>query len=140
MQESSRPDSRQMAPIITGRPAQLFTLSCHVIHVGLVVYVLAGWLVPVREALLVHIAFVPALILTWLLNRGSCPLNNLESRLVRGVWRDPDNREEGGFLLVLVESYLGLHPSARQMDMVTYALMAVAWALSFVHLHLMGSP
>lgn len=133
MPESSRPE-----PVITGRTAVLFSRTCHVIHVALVAFVLTGWLIPLRDVLVAHLVFVPALILTWLLNRNTCPLNNLESRLLRGVWRNEENREEGSFLLVLVESYLHLHPTQRAMDAITYALMGFCWLLSVGHLSLLG--
>lgn len=128
MPESSRP-----RPLITGRAASTLTSACHYLHTGLVIFVLVGWLVPVADVLLVHLAFVPTLVVTWLLNANTCPLNNIESRLTKGVWRDPENREEGSFLVVLVEKYLGLHPTQRLMDIVTYALMATAWLLSLAH-------
>ena len=128
MPESSRP-----RPLITGRAASTLTSACHYLHTGLVIFVLVGWLVPLADVLLVHLAFVPLLVVTWRLNANTCPLNNIESRLTKGVWRDPENREEGSFLVVLVEKYLGLHPTQRLMDIVTYALMATAWLLSLAH-------
>ena len=133
MPESSRPE-----PVITGPAAVALSRTCHTIHVALVVFVLAGWLFPVRQILVAHLMFVPALIVTWLLNRNTCPLNNLESRLLTGVWRNEENREEGSFLLVLVENYLRMHPTQRTMDAITYALMAFCWVLSICHLWLLG--
>ena len=109
---------------------------CHYLHMVLVIFVLAGWLVPVSEVLELHMAFVPLLVLTWLLNRNTCPLNNIESWLTKGVWRDAENREEGSFLVVVVEKYLGLHPSQRLMDAVTYMLMGAAWLLALGHYYL----
>ena len=128
MPENSRP-----RPLIAGRAASTLTGMCHCLHTGLVIFVLVGWLVPVSEVLLVHLAFVPMLVVTWLLNANTCPLNNIESRLTKGVWRDPESREEGSFLVVLVEKYLGLHPTQGLMDIVTYLLMATAWLLSLAH-------
>lgn len=101
---------------------------------GLVIFVLTAWLLPVTAILQAHIAFVPLLVVTWALNGNSCPLNNIETWLTKGTWRDDMNREEGSFLVVAVETYLKLHPTQRQMDMITYALMAVAWSLSLAHL------
>jgi|JI9StandDraft_2_1071091.scaffolds.fasta_scaffold20296_3 hypothetical protein len=128
MPENSRP-----RPLITGRAASTLTGLCHYLHTALVIFVLVGWLVPVADILLVHLAFVPMLVVTWLLNANTCPLNNIESRLTKGVWRDPENREEGSFLVVLVEKYLGLHPTQGLMDTITYLLMGAAWLLSLGH-------
>ena len=135
MPESSRP-----RVILTGTLARLLTTFCHALHMALVIFVLVGWLIPVTTLLQLHIAFVPLLVVTWALNGNSCPLNNMETLLTKGVWRDDTNREEGSFLVVVVEKYLGLHPTQRQMDLVTYALMAVAWALSLAHLSFRESP
>lgn len=129
MPESSRP-----RVLVSGAPARLLSTACHSLHLGFVVFVLVGWLVPVTSILQLHIAFVPLLVVTWALNENSCPLNNIETWLTKGAWRDDTNREEGSFLVVAVETYLKLHPTQRQMDMITYALMAVAWTLSLVHL------
>jgi hypothetical protein len=35
--------------------------------------------------------------------------------------------------VVLVEKYLGLHPTQRLMDTITYLLMGAAWLLSLGH-------
>jgi hypothetical protein len=119
---------------VTGAPARALSATCHAIHIGLVMFVLTGWLVPVTAILQTHIAFVPLLVVTWAFNGNACLLNNIETWLTKGIWRDGANREEGSFLLVAVETYLKLHPTQRQMDIITYALMAVAWALSLAHL------
>ena len=54
MPENSRP-----RPLITGRAASTLTSTCHYLHTALVIFVLVGWLVPVADVLLVHLAFVP---------------------------------------------------------------------------------
>ena len=108
---------------------------------ALVFYALLGWLVPSAPWLIAHLIFIPALIAVWVVNRGTCPLNNVESRLTTGKWRDPENREEGSFIVTVVERYLGLQPTQRQMDFITYALMALVWLASLIHLWLLdGIP
>lgn len=131
MPESSRP-----RVLVTGAAARALSVSCHYLHIGIMLFILLGWVVPVDGALMAHLALVPSLLLIWYFNGCSCPLNNVESYLLKGVWRDPDNREEGSFLVVLVEQYLGMQPSQRQMDMITYLIMAMAWLLSALHLWL----
>ena len=85
-----------------------------------------------------HLAFIPALVVVWLTNKGVCPLNNLETWLTSGRWRNPDNVEEGSFLVTIVERYLKIHPNQRTMDGITYSLMALVWLFSWAHLALMG--
>jgi len=103
---------------------------------GVMLFILLGWVVPVDSVLMIHLALVPSLLLIWYVNGCSCPLNNIESFLLKGMWRDPDNREEGSFLVVVVEQYLGMQPTQRQMDLLTYLIMALAWVFSALHLWL----
>jgi hypothetical protein len=121
-------------PLVTGEAAGALRVFCHGLHMALVFYGLLGWIVPNASWLVTHLIFIPGLITVWVLNNGVCPLNNLESLLTSGRWRNPDNAEEGSFLLVIVERYLGLQPTQGLMDRITYGLMALVWALSWLHL------
>lgn len=125
-------------PLVTGTAAALLSTFCHALHVALVFFGLLGWLIPSAPWLIAHLVFIPGLIVIWAMNQGVCPLNNLESRLTTGRWRNPDNAEEGSFLVTIVERYLKLHPSQRTMDRMTYALMAAVWAMSWIHLSNLG--
>lgn len=131
MPESSRP-----RPIVTGGAAQALSSTCHYLHLGIMLFIMLGWIVPFDAALLAHLILVPVILGIWYLNDCSCPLNNIESYLLKGLWRDPDNREEGSFVVVVVEQYLGMQPTQRAMDMITYGVMGFAWMLSGIHLWL----
>ena len=133
MPENSRPDEQQRRALVSGTPAVALSHICHVLHLGLMFFILLGWVVPHSGTLVTHLVFVPLVIISWMFNANSCPLNNIETWLTKGTWRDPDHREQGSFLVVVVETYLGLHPTQRQMDMITYGLMALAWLLSLAH-------
>lgn len=125
---------REPKPLLTGGAADALRVVCHGLHMALVFYALLGWVVPSALWLMVHLVFIPALIVVWVMNKGVCPLNNIESWLTTRRWRNPDNAEEGSFIVAVVERYLNLHPTQRQMDFVTYALMAIVWVLSWLHL------
>jgi len=131
MPENSRP-----RPIVTGMAAHALSTTCHYLHLGIMLFIMLGWVVPLDGALLAHLVLVPMILSLWYLNDCSCPLNNIESYLLKGLWRDPDNREEGSFVVVVVEQYLGMQPTQRAMDTITYAIMGLAWMLSGVHLWL----
>jgi hypothetical protein len=68
---------------------------CFIVHVLPLLYVLSGWAAPWRAALVAYLVFLPAMFLQWRLNKNSCVLNNIESLIRTGRWRDPQNREEG---------------------------------------------
>ncbi len=131
MPESSRP-----RPLVTGGTARALSWTCHKLHIVILLFIVLGWAVPVNAVLWAHIILVPLILWIWYLNSCSCPLNNIESYLLKGLWRDPDNREEGSFVVVVVEQYLGMKPTQKTMDIITYAIMCLAWVLSGVHLWL----
>ncbi len=128
---------REPKPLVTGDTATALRIICHGLHIALVFYALFGWLIPSTPWLIAHLVFIPALIAVWLTNRGTCPLNNIESWATTGQWRNPSNGEEGSFIVTIVERYLQVHPTQRVMDRITYGLMALVWALSWAHLRLL---
>jgi hypothetical protein len=107
---------------------------CYLLHLGIVIYAVVGWLAPWRGALIFYLCYVPLLPVQWQLNRTSCILNNIETWLRTGRWRDPANTEEGAFLLRLIERVLDRHPTPRQMDVAIHSLLAVFWLLALSHL------
>ena len=123
-----------MKPIVTGSAATALRAVCHALHMALVFFGLLGWVIPSEPWLIAHLIFIPGLIAVWRMNDGVCPLNNLESMLTTGAWRNPASAEEGAFLRVIVERYLNLHPTQEQMDQITYGIMALVWCFSWLHL------
>jgi hypothetical protein len=128
---------REPKPLVTGETAIALRIVCHGMHMALVFYALLGWLIPSAPWLIAHLAFIPALIAVWHTNKGTCPLNNIETWATTGQWRNPSNAEEGSFLVTIVERYLKVHPTQRLMNRVTYGLMALVWTLSLAHLRLL---
>lgn len=106
---------------------------CFLLHCGVVIYVLLGWLFANREVLTFYLLFLPVLAVQWQINSNSCVLNNLESYLRTGRWRDDANREEGAWLFTLAKNTLGLQIQQRVLDLFIYALMAILWALALAH-------
>ncbi len=108
--------------------------SCFLIHLALMLYIVGGWAVPLRALLVFYLLFVPAVALHWQFNKNACVLNNLESLIRTGRWRNPSNREEGAWLLTLVKDATGIALTPGQMDAVSYTVMAGLWALALWHL------
>jgi len=117
-------------PIVSGAAAVGLRAACHALHMLLVLYGLLGWLVPSEPWLIADLIFIPGLLAVWRVNDGVCPPNNLESFLTTGNWRNSASPEEGSFLRVVVARYLKLEPTQKQMDTVTYVIMAAVWLLS----------
>ena len=107
---------------------------CFYFHFAVMLYIVAGWGVPYGAALVFYLLFLPAVAAHWQVNKNSCVLNNVESWLRNGQWRDPSNREEGQWLLTLVRDVTGLEFTPAQMDAFTYCVLAVLWCVGLWHL------
>jgi len=107
---------------------------CYLLHLGIVAFAVVGWLAPWRGVLIFYLIYLVCMPLQWRFNRSSCVLNNIESWLRTGLWRNPANTEEGAFLLRLIERVLNLYPTPRQMDVAIHSLLAVFWLLALSHL------
>ena len=121
---------------IPERPSRRDALGwfCYLFHFLPVIYVVTGWLATARWALVVYLVFLPAMFLQWRLNEDSCVLNNVESLIRTGRWRNPSNREEGAWLRTLVNENTGWNLSRRQVDTFINAVLAVMWAVGLSRL------
>jgi len=113
---------------------------CFVLHLALVIFAFLGWLMPWRSALIFYLCYIPVMFVTWQFNDGSCVLNNIETLIRTGKWRNPANREEGAFLKTLVEDVTGFQPTKGQMNAVIYCLISVFWLLGAGHLAWQSQP
>jgi len=104
------------------------------IHALIGLYLLFGWLVPYAMELAFYIVLLPAVAGQWLFNRGSCVLNNIETWLRYGRWRDPRNLEEGGFVLMLSYWLFRWRPSRAAANALSYGTVVILWLLAFAHL------
>ena len=104
---------------------------CFWLHFAVMIYILGGWSIPLRPALAFYLAFLPAVAVQWWFNKNSCILNNIESKLRSGSWRDQSNGEEGAWLQTLLGDWLGIELTAFQVECLTYAVLALLWGLGF---------
>jgi hypothetical protein len=112
---------------------------CFYLHFAVMLYIAFGWAIPLHGALLFYLCFLPCVVAQWALNKNSCILNNVESLLRSGRWRDAGNEEEGAWLVTLVRSALGLNVRPAQMDAFIYCALLALWGLGLTHL-LHGLP
>ncbi len=107
---------------------------CFYLHFAVMIYIVLGWAVPLAGALYVYLAFVPAVAVQWQFNKNSCVLNNIESLIRSGQWRDPHNKEEGAWLLTLATNLFGYPFKPWQIDVFTYFILVVLWGAGLSHL------
>ena len=107
---------------------------CFYLHFAVMIYIVLGWAVPLRAALVFYEFFLPAVAVQWQFNKNSCVLNNIESLIRSGQWRDPHNKEEGAWLLTLATNLLGYPFKAWHIDVFTYFVLVVLWSAGISHL------
>lgn len=107
---------------------------CFYLHFAVMIYIVLGWAVPLHAALYFYMGFLPAVAVQWQFNKNSCVLNNIESLLRSGQWRDPNNKEEGAWLQTLAFNLTGILFKNWQMDAFTYFVLAIFWSAALSHL------
>ena len=103
-------------------------------HLVVMGFIVLGWLAPWTWLLIFYLTLLPAVALQWQLNQDSCILNNIESLIRTGRWRNPANPEEGAFILELARRITGYDISRDGMNAIIYTAMAVFWGLGLGHL------
>src|SRR5437588_13055795 len=107
---------------------------CFVLHLGIMIFIALGWALPQPSALVFYLMFLPAVVVQWQFNKNSCVLNNIESLLRTGRWRDAGNVEEGAWLLGVARSVLGFQLKPAQLEAFVYTVMVLFWGLGLTHL------
>lgn len=107
---------------------------CFALHFAIMIFIAVGWAIPQSAVLVLYLVFLPVVVVQWQFNKNSCVLNNMESLLRTGRWRDPGNAEEGAWLAGVVRSVLRLDIKAVQLDAFVYVVLVLFWGLGLVHL------
>jgi len=113
-----------------GPRADSLGLGCFLFHLFIAAYIVFGWIISPTPALVVYLVLLPAVVAQWYVNRGSCVINNIESWVRSGRWRDAKNPEEGGFLLMLCHWLFRVRPHPVVLDRLCYVTVLVLWLLA----------
>ena len=107
---------------------------CFYHHFAVMIYIVVGWAAPLSAVLIFYLVFLPGVAIQWWVNKNSCVLNNIESLIRAGRWRNPASREEGAWLATLAHDALGIAATSLQVDVFTYCVLALLWGLAAWHL------
>ena len=102
---------------------------CFWLHFAVMLYILVGWAAPNRDTLIFYVLFLPTVAVQWWFNQNSCVLNNVESKIRTGSWRSAANPEEGAWLLTLLQRWFGIPVTPFQIEVLTYTVLALLWAV-----------
>jgi hypothetical protein len=114
-------------------------LTCFILHLAIGGFVLTGWMVASFDLLMLYLLLLPAMATQWAVNRRTCIINNLESWLRTGLWHNPQNCEEGGFLLMIFDWLFAIRPSPAAIDRLSYGVVFFLWLLGLSHVSLLAS-
>ena len=112
--------------------------SCLIFHLAVGAFVLAGWLISSTEALLFYLFLLPAMATQWAVNKGSCIINNIETWLRTGRWRDQESGEDGRYLAMLCDWFFAVRPEPAALDLFSYSVILVLWVLGLDHFYLLA--
>jgi hypothetical protein len=101
------------------------------LHLAITAFVVFGWLYSQENVLLVHVIFVPVLIVHWKTNNNRCVLSNIEAWL-QGV--DVATQEQAPFIRWLFSLFTSREFQERTLSRVTYGVMGLAFCLSGLRL------
>jgi hypothetical protein len=121
-------------PAEAARKRDALAQACFALHFAIMVFIVFGWAIPQSGVLVFYLALLPAVVLQWQFNKSTCVLNNFESWLRTGRWRDEGNPEEGAWLLTLVRNALGLELHPAHLDIFIHTVMVIFWGLGLAHL------
>jgi hypothetical protein len=118
-------------PNFTKRAIALFLRGT---HIGIVFFVLFGFLSPWPIVLKVHAVFVPLMILQWKLNQGMCALTNFEHWLKREPAAKPSQDSEDQFIKSLLRYFKDPPPSDQFIEKGIHAFSWTCWLFSIFRL------
>jgi hypothetical protein len=101
-------------------------------HLLVLVFMLTGWLLPWKSAWFAHVATIPAMMLQWRFNRGTCLLTNLEN-FIRGnqVARDA---QQGQFIKGLLGKCCNPIPPDHKIKFWLYTILWSVFSLSLLRI------
>ena len=108
-----------------------------IFHMAVGAFVLGGWLITSAEGLLFYLLLLPAMAIQWAVNQGSCVINNIETWLRTGRWRDQENGEDGRYLMMLCDWLFTTRPDPMALDLLSYSVVLVLWLLGLDHFYLL---
>lgn len=111
---------------------KVFVFLLKILHWVLVGFALVGWLATSAPWLLAYLIYVPLMVIHWSFNENSCIVNNFETWLMTGKWRNQHNPEEGAFVRTALIRVIGWAPPEKAFDIFIRLLMIATWSVAYL--------
>ena len=118
--------------ILNTKMKKIAITSIKLLHLVLLLILLFGWIFNSRDMLYFHIFLVPAVIIQWWLNSGTCILTNLENYISGEV--KPKTEEQGQFTKSIFKKIIGRVPSDQFLKGFIYFVILLSWSISILKL------
>ena len=101
-------------------------------HLAILFFVVLGWLISNPTLLIIHLIFLPIMIVQWQFNQGTCILTNLEN-YIKG--ETPEKTEQQGqFIKNILGKCFNPLPTDATLKKIVYGIIVLSWLLSASHL------
>ncbi|MDY7022300.1 MAG: DUF2784 family protein [Cyanobacteriota bacterium] len=107
------------------------------LHILILFFVMFGWLIPSQVWRIIHLIFIPAMIVQWQFNQGTCILTNFENKL-RGETAQKQ-QQQGQFIKGLLGKYFQPLPSDQIIKNLIYGIITTSWLFSWIGLLIFSS-
>lgn len=106
----------------------LLIAALRFLHLLVLLFTLLAWILPFAWAWLVHLFLVPAMIVQWLFNDGTCLLTNLENAILGK--KTEKSAQQGQFIKSLLGRCCNPLPSDAAIKAGLYGLLLLVWSVS----------
>jgi hypothetical protein len=97
------------------------------LHLAILLFSLSGWLLP-ANLLWIYVLWIPAMVVQWQLNQGTCLLTNLENFLVPAA-RKEKPQQQGQLIKSLFLLCCDCVPGDRALKYLVYVTLGACWSI-----------
>lgn len=110
------------------------------LHIGIVAFVIFGWLSPSAPVLFAHLFFLPLMVIHWKTNHGKCILTQWETGLRQhglGKPAAPEKTEQSSpFIAAIILAITGKKLKEETLNSFIYGMVYISFGLTAVRVSL----
>ena len=94
----------------------------------ILIFVVLGWAIPDPTARLLHLIFLPVMVLQWWLNKGTCILTNLENK-IKGDAGTRHDEQDSQFVRSVLATISQREWTKKEMASIIYGVVFLSWLM-----------